>query len=112
MTVALQAATAAGAGIEEAAVRALATVRQVLPARLRHRIDALRFTAIRDAGRPGGSVAPDVLVVLSTAVRAHDILRFDYPTAGPGDADDGPRPPRRTEPHHLVTASGRWYLVA
>ena len=41
------------AGIEEASLRALATVRQVMPARLRHRVDALRVTAVpRDGNRP------------------------------------------------------------
>jgi len=52
LAVALQMATTAGAGIEEAAARALTTVRQVMPARLRHRIDVLQVTAVeRPAGR-------------------------------------------------------------
>ncbi|MET8065361.1 HTH domain-containing protein, partial [Micromonospora sp. NPDC005313] len=42
LTVALQTAAGGVTGIEEAAARALATVRQVMPARLRHRVDALR----------------------------------------------------------------------
>jgi len=112
LTVALQAAAVTNAGVEEAALRALTTVRQVMPSRLRHRLDALRFTTI-PAG-PGASVGPatpEVLIALSTAVRAREVLRFDY--ASPS-ADDGadPRPPRRAEPHHLVTSNGRWYLVA
>ena len=112
LTVALQAAAVTNAGVEEAALRALTTVRQVMPSRLRHRLDALRFTTI-PAG-PGASVdpaTPEVLIALSTAVRAREVLRFDY--ASPS-ADDGadPRPPRRAEPHHLVTSNGRWYLVA
>ena len=112
LTVALQAAAVTNAGVEEAALRALTTMRQVMPSRLRHRLDALRFTTI-PAG-PGASVdpaTPEVLIALSTAVRAREVLRFDY--ASPS-ADDGadPRPPRRAEPHHLVTSNGRWYLVA
>jgi len=112
LTVALQAAAVTNAGVEEAALRALTTVRQVMPSRLRHRLDALRFTTI-PAG-PGASVdpaTPEVLIALSTAVSAREVLRFDY--ASPS-ADDGadPRPPRRAEPHHLVTSNGRWYLVA
>ena len=131
LTVALQAATATGAGIEEAAVRALTTVRQVMPPRLRHRLDALRFSAL--PARPGasaaGTVSPDVLIAVSTAIRAREILRFDYagrpaaretaadvtsgtaPGIEPGVAADL-EPPRRVEPHHLVTSAGRWYLVA
>ena len=102
IAVALQAATTTGAGIEEAAVRALTTVRQVLPSRLRHRLDALQFTAMPTAPT---DVAPDVLLAVSMAIRAREVLRFDY-----GDATT--RPPRRVEPHHLVTHHGRWYLVA
>lgn len=111
LAVALQAATLTGAGIEEAAVRALTTVRQVMPSRLRHRLDALAFTTI--TAQPGGTsptrVAPDVLIALSTAVRSCEVLRFDYASAG---RDPGTAPPRRVEPHGLVTMGGRWYLVA
>ncbi|GAA2669307.1 MULTISPECIES: WYL domain-containing protein [Actinosynnema] len=102
LAVALRVAASSGAGVEEAAARALATVRQVLPARLRHRVDALRVTALE---RPGAArVDGEVLVALSAAVRAREVLRFDYA--------DSAGPPRRAEPHHLVAAGGRWYLVA
>ncbi|GFH70467.1 MULTISPECIES: helix-turn-helix transcriptional regulator [Streptomyces] len=115
LAVALQTAAMTGAGIEEAAARALTTVRQVLPARLRHRIDALRITAV---DRPGNVLAPqadtEVLLALSTAVRARETLRFDYraPDHAPASRPGTPPPPRRAEPHHLVTWGGRWYLVA
>jgi predicted DNA-binding transcriptional regulator YafY len=113
LAIALQAATITGAGIEEAALRALTTVRQVMPSRLRHRLNALEFTAI--AGRPGdasaSSVSVDVLMAVSTAARAREVLRFDYASRR-ADAPPEPRPPRRVEPHHLVTSHGRWYLVA
>ena len=99
LAVAHQSATASGVGIEEAALRALTTVRQVMPSRLRHRLDAVRFST-----EPATqSVAPDVLLTLSAAVRDRHVLRFDY-----GDDDS----PRRVEPHHLATVDGRWYLVA
>ncbi|MFG2713173.1 helix-turn-helix transcriptional regulator [Streptomyces goshikiensis] len=109
LAVALQTAAGTGAGIEEAAARALNTVRQVMPARLRNRIDALRVTAVeRAADRPRPQADPQVLLTLSAAVHARHVLRFDYPGAG-GAAD---APVRRVEPHHLVTWGGRWYLVA
>ena len=98
LTVALQAATASGVGIEEAALRALTTVRQVMPSRLRHRLDAMEFSTIV---RTDVVVPPDVLIAVSAAVRAREVLRFEY-------ADSL----RRVEPHHLVTSEGRWYLVA
>ncbi|WP_369130405.1 helix-turn-helix transcriptional regulator [Modestobacter roseus] len=116
LAVALQLATASGAGIGEAAARALTTVRQVMPARLRHRVDAVQVTTV-----PGGAapeVDPAVLVALTAAIRAREVVRFDYASADHDSAADpeGPRdalvPPRRAEPHHLVTRSGRWYLVA
>lgn len=115
LAVALQLATTSGAGIDEAAARALTTIRQVMPAHLAHRIDTLQVTAVaRPAIRPIPQADSGVLVALGAAVHAHDVLRFDYapatPRAGGGDRDD--RPPRRVEPHHLVTWGGRWYLIA
>lgn len=109
LAIALQTAATAGAGIEEAATRALTTVRQVMPARLRHRVDALQVTAV-DAAPPDPPADSGVLVALSAAVRAREVLRFDYARAP--EPDDGGSPPRRVEPHHLVTWGGRWYLVA
>ncbi|MGX6604260.1 helix-turn-helix transcriptional regulator [Micromonosporaceae bacterium Da 78-11] len=101
LAVALQIATTSGAGIEEGAARALNTVRQVMPARLRHRIDTLRVTAVE---RPGSEPPVDsgVLVAISAAVHAREVLRFDYSGAEA----------RRAQPHHLITWGGRWYLVA
>ncbi|WP_456825977.1 helix-turn-helix transcriptional regulator [Cellulomonas sp. P5_E12] len=104
LVVALQTASTGVAGVDEAAVRALATLRQVMPARLRTAADALQVTAISRSGhRP--QVDQEVLLVVGSAVRAREVLRFDY--AG-GRATDLPR---RAEAHHLVTWGGRWYLV-
>ncbi|MGI5127067.1 helix-turn-helix transcriptional regulator [Pseudonocardia sp. CA-107938] len=97
LAVALRIAVTSGAGIEEAAARALTTVRQVLPSRLRHRVDAVDVTAVRRAPQAD----PAALVAIGAAVRGSEVLRFDY-------RDDV----RRAEPHHLVTRAGRWYLVA
>lgn len=103
LAVALRIAAVSGAGIDEAAARALNTVRQVMPARLRHRVDALQVTAVEN-DRP--KVDPQVLVALSAAVRAREVLRFDYTSPGTDSV------PRRAQPHHLATWGGRWYLVA
>src|SRR3954468_16634182 len=84
LAVALRIATTTGAGIEEAAVRALNTVRQVMPARLRHRVDTLQVTAVeRPGARPDPQVDSGVLMTLSDAVHAREVLRFDYTPAFP-----------------------------
>lgn len=113
IAIALQAAPAVGAGLEEAAVRALATIRQVMPSRLRYRLDALEVITI---GRPGDgapvSISIDVLIALADAIRDRATLRCDYAPRGATESDARElTPPRRIEPHRLVTSHGRWYLV-
>lgn len=111
VAVALQTATTTVTGIEEGALRALATVRQVMPARLRQRVDALHVTTVdRYADSRRTKVNSEHLIAIGTAVRAREVLRFDY--ASPGVDKDEWVPPRKVEPHHLVTWGGRWYLVA
>ena len=117
VTVALQTAATGIDGIDEAALRALTTVRQVMPPRLRTRVDALQVTAVGKPGAAGrATVDVDRLMAVGAAVRAREVLRFDYTARGQEadgqDADGRPAPPRRAEPHHLVTWNGRWYLVA
>jgi predicted DNA-binding transcriptional regulator YafY len=115
LAVALRIATTTGAGIGEAAARALTTVRQVMPARLRRRIDTLQVMAVEPPVlRPDRQVDSSVLMALGDAVHAREVLRFSYaPVSLPGVDDEGvPLPPRRVEPHHVVTWGGRWYLVA
>ncbi|GAA5113935.1 WYL domain-containing protein [Alloalcanivorax gelatiniphagus] len=114
VALALQTAPATGVGIEESAVRALATIRQVMPSRLRHRLDALEVTAI--SGRAGGAiparVTTHVLVSLADAIRAREVLRFDYAARGAPPDEEATAPPRRAEPHRIVTSHGSWYLLA
>jgi predicted DNA-binding transcriptional regulator YafY len=106
VAVALQTATTTVTGIEEGALRALATVRQVMPARLRQRVDALQVTTVDRYANRRTTVDSAVLIAIGMAVRAQEVLRFDYPAPG-----DEWVPPRKVEPHHLVTWGGRWYLV-
>jgi predicted DNA-binding transcriptional regulator YafY len=101
IAVALQTVRSSGVDIEEGAARALATVRQVMPSRLRHRVDGIRFTGTESTTR----VDPAVLEAASAAVRDRQVLRFDY-------GSDHDRPARRTEPHAVVAREGRWYLLA
>ncbi len=111
ITVALQLAAVSGAAIQEGAARALTTIRQVMPSRLRHRIDALQVTAVQaPTTRPESPVDIGVLTAVGAAVHAREVLSFDY--APTGTDEDLRKPPRRVEPHHLVTWNTRWYLVA
>jgi predicted DNA-binding transcriptional regulator YafY len=93
-------------GIEEASVRALAKLLQVLPDRLRHRVRALGRASIGRLGGDGPAVEPEVLTTLAAAVDNRERVRFDYRAA------DGYRSERRVEPHGVVAVGRRWYLVA
>lgn len=108
LAVALQTA-ATGTAVAEDATRALATLSQVMPPRLRHRIDLLRVTAVRPpATGDTAEVDPQVLMELSRVIHARQELRFDH-TPAPGTTAGALR---RVQPHHLVTWRHRWYLVA
>ncbi|MDG4826050.1 YafY family protein [Asanoa sp. WMMD1127] len=100
------AASHAVTGIDEAAVRALAKLEQVLPARLRHRVGALgRATEPLLAWSPP-TVDPARLSDLAAAIGGGDRLRFTYRRHDGADAE------RHADPHKLVSAGRRWYLVA
>jgi predicted DNA-binding transcriptional regulator YafY len=94
-------------GTAESSVRALAKVVQVMPKRLRRRVDSLR-TAIQPMAWAGPSAAVDPDVLTSAAQACRDTVRlcFDYVAA------DGQRSERRVDPHRLVPVGRRWYLVA
>ncbi|MFF7200245.1 helix-turn-helix transcriptional regulator [Streptomyces sp. NPDC008141] len=108
LTVALQ-SVAAGDAVADDAARALSTIRQVMPPRLRHRTDMVSVTAVHPPEKGDtAQVDPQTFVELSTAIHAQVELRFDY-GQGPATAAEEPR---RVQPHHLVTWRGRWYLAA
>ncbi|MDJ1113448.1 helix-turn-helix transcriptional regulator [Microbacterium dauci] len=114
VAVALQTVSVSGVGIEDAAIQALATIRQVMPSRLRHRLDALDVisSTVRPGQAAGMRVDPDLLISLAKTIRVAEVLRFDYAPRGAARPEDAALPPRRVEPHHIVTAQGSWYLVA
>jgi predicted DNA-binding transcriptional regulator YafY len=93
------------AGIEEASVRALVKLEQMLPSRLRHRVDAMRAATASVPGT-GPTVDPAVLSVIAGAIRASERLRFDYVD------HDGRQTIRISEPERLVVWGRRWYLLA
>ena len=105
IAVALQSAPSSGVDLDEAAARALTTVKQVMPSRLRHRVEGIQFTDAGTAAR----VDPAVLEAVSTATRDHRILRFGY---GEDWGEGWSVPPKRVEPHAVIARRSRWYLVA
>lgn len=99
------AARASVTGIEEAAVRALVKLEQILPAHLRRRVAALgSATFTLPVGGP--TVDPQHLTVIAAACRDSECLRFGYRSR------DGTDSRREVEPHSLVNHGRRWYLVA
>ena len=108
VTVAIALRTAAGGsvtGIDESSARALAKLEQVLPSRLRHRLDVLAAVTVPLAD-PGPTVDPATLMAVAAACHASERLRFDYTDR------EGAATVRTTEPHRLVATGRRWYLVA
>jgi predicted DNA-binding transcriptional regulator YafY len=93
-------------GVEEASVRALAKLEQVLPSRLRHRVATLQAATTALASGDGASIAPETLTVMASAIAGQERLRFAYRSG------DGTPSRRLTEPYRLVSTGRRWYLVA
>ncbi len=92
-------------GIEDASVRALSKLQQVLPQRLRRRVTALQSFILPLAAN-GPAVDGEVLSVIAGACRDCECLRFSY------RAKDGAGTQREVEPHRLVHTGRRWYVVA
>ncbi|RRO18154.1 WYL domain-containing transcriptional regulator [Saccharopolyspora rhizosphaerae] len=86
----------------DAAISALTKLHQVLPSRLGRRVRALQAVS---AAVPGPGVDPEVVSEIARACRDHERLRFDH--RGRDEAVTS----REVEPHRLVSAGRRWYLV-
>lgn len=93
-------------GVDEASVRALAKLEQVLPSRLRHRVSTLQNATVPLARGDGSTIDPQTLTVMASAVTGRERLRFAY------RAGDGAETRRQVEPYRLVSTGWRWYLVA
>jgi predicted DNA-binding transcriptional regulator YafY len=93
-------------GIGEASVRALAKLEQVLPSRLRYRVRSLNAATAPLPAGDGPGVDPGLLTTLATAITGRERVRFGY------QAGDGTGSTRLADPHRLVAAGRRWYLLA
>jgi predicted DNA-binding transcriptional regulator YafY len=106
VAVALQLSAGGGvAGIEETSVRALVKLEQVLPTRLRRRVNALQAYTVPVA-MSGPTVEPHLLSHIAAACRDDEVLRIDY------RKHDGTESTRSVEPYRMVHVGRRWYLVA
>ncbi|WP_121188572.1 WYL domain-containing protein [Nocardiopsis sp. Huas11] len=92
-------------GVEETSLTALAKLEQVLPSRLRRRVEAVReATSVVPGAEPPLDLS--VLGAVAAAVRGRERLRFGYTKPG---GDEGAR---HTEPQGLVSWGPLWYLFA
>ncbi|SHI55415.1 Predicted DNA-binding transcriptional regulator YafY, contains an HTH and WYL domains [Nocardiopsis flavescens] len=92
-------------GVEETSLTALAKLEQVLPSRLRRRVEAVReATSVVPGADPPLDLS--VLGAVAAAIRGRERLRFGYTKSGGGEGS------RHTEPHRLVGWGPLWYLLA
>ncbi|MFS0701163.1 helix-turn-helix transcriptional regulator [Cellulomonas sp. 179-A 4D5 NHS] len=105
VAVALGVAATRRTGVEETSLTALAKLEQVLPARLRRRVQAVREAT---SAVPGLEPSLDlsVLGAVAAAVRGHERLRFGYTKKRGGEGS------RHVEPQRLVSWGPLWYLLA
>ncbi len=100
------AATGSIAGIEESSLRALAKLEQVLPSRLRRRVNTVQtYMVTVPPDRVGPTVPASVLSTITAACRDRERLRFGY------RAHSGEASRREVEPYRLVNWGRRWFLV-
>ena len=110
IAVGLRAAAGASVdGIEDTSLRALAKLEQVLPDRLRRRVNAVHTNVVplrwADAANYP-TIDADALALLAQACRDHEEVRFEY------QRRDGEEGRRLVQPHQLVSSGRKWYLVA
>jgi predicted DNA-binding transcriptional regulator YafY len=99
------AATGSIEGVEEASMRALLKIEQILPPRLGRRVAALQSVVLTSSG-PSAAVDARTLSTIAGACREHETLRFRYRDK------TGVASARSVEPHRVVNTWRRWYLVA
>jgi len=107
IAVALQTVPSVLAGISESSARALTTVRQVMPERLRVESDAFTVIFVPNYWEfPAAPIDAQVVRAVGAAVRRRHVLRAEY-------INEGDEPTRlRVEAHHMIVWAARWYLVA
>jgi predicted DNA-binding transcriptional regulator YafY len=92
-------------GSQEAAARAAAAIDQVLPPRLRRRVEALTVATVPLVPAEP-SIEPNDLALVALTCQQSERLRFRYRNGSGQDSR------RHVEPYRLVYTGRRWYLVA
>jgi predicted DNA-binding transcriptional regulator YafY len=92
-------------GMEDASIRALTKLEQVLPSRLGRRVTALH-SFIVPLAKQVPAVDGRTLAAIAAACRDQEGLRFRYRSRSDVATT------RSVEPHRLVHTGWRWYLVA
>lgn len=107
LAVAIESQLVGGEG-GDAALRAFTKITQVMPRRLRGRLEAVRSatTPAPWNADQAASVDHGVLLTLALGCRDSERVSFDYRSV------NGTTSSRRVEPHRLVPLGRRWYLVA
>lgn len=108
LAIAISLLTAAGGtvgGMAEASVSALAKLEQVLPPRVRERVNSVQAT-VTPVLRSWAVVDASTLALVAQTCRDRERIRFDYRDRQ-GTVTD-----RNVEPHQLVLVDQRWYLVS
>ncbi|WP_285791291.1 transcriptional regulator [Micromonospora sp. NBRC 101691] len=92
----------------EAALSAMAKIVQVLPVRIRRRVDSLRAVAVPAPGTEAHAAITDVasLTTIALACRDTETLEFTYRRR------TGQVTSRTTDPHRIVSVENRLYLIA
>lgn len=109
VAIALGLRTAVGgavADIDQTSVQALAKVIQLMPPRLRRRVEALQHYTVSAVWDGTPKIDAMALTVIAQGCRDSERVRFGYTTR------DGGTAARLVEPHRLVSLGRRWYLVA
>jgi predicted DNA-binding transcriptional regulator YafY len=106
VAIALHGGSADVSGVADAGQRALAKLDQVMPARVRTRLEALRAAIVRLPAPAPPRIELGVVDALAAACSQHRLVHLGY-------RDQEGRATRRTvEPQRLVLAERRWYLAA
>ncbi|MDE3076373.1 MAG: YafY family transcriptional regulator, partial [Chloroflexota bacterium] len=100
------AASGSVAGIEEASVRALAKLEQMLPVELRRRVHAVQSYTVPLTVTTAAAVEPSLLAAIAAACRDTDRLKFIYQDR------ESATTTRIVEPLRLVCTGRRWYVLA